>query len=153
MLEEVMRYVNNRFDRDPRGVAYGSASGAFEVVDGTMSVEGLKDGQWFWVEGSTLNDGLHLYPDTDMRDEEFEGTVTFLVVPRSFEDLCAEVAQWVEDNAEAISTPYASESFGGYSYAKATAAQQASQGNAQSAWQLQFGARLRPFRKLSRDWL
>ena len=152
MLEEVMRYVNNRFDRDPRGDRYGSASGHFAVEGGSMDVEGLKDGQWFWVEGSTLNDGLHMYPPTDMRDEEFDGTVVFLVVPRSFEDLGAEISAWCERNADAIGGPYQSESFGGYSY---TMASSGSQGNEMpaAAWQSHFGARLRPYRKLSRDWV
>ena len=151
MLEEVMRYVNNRFDRDPRGVAYGSASGAFEVVDGSLEVDGLLDGQWFWVEGSALNDGLHMYPDTDMRDESFEGTVTFLGVPRSFEDLCSEIAQWQEQHADVLDSPLQSESFGGYSYSKASGGSQGNEAPA-AGWQLHFGARLRPYRKLSRDW-
>lgn len=152
MLEELMRYVNNRFDRDSRGVPYGGASGRFAVEGGTLEVDGLKDGQYYWVEGSTLNDGLHLHPDAGMRDEEFDGRVVFLVVPRSFEDLGAEVAEWCARNADAIGGPYQSESFGGYSYSLKGGGSQGNEAPA-AAWQAQFGARLRPYRKLSRDWV
>lgn len=150
MLERLLRHINNRFDRDPRGAAYGSASGTFTAAGGTLDVPGLKDGQWFWVEGSVLNDGLHQYPPTDMRDEEFDGDVVFLAIPREVEDLAAEISEWCESNADAISGPYQSESFGGYSYTKASTSQD---GGAAEPWHAQFAARLRPFRKLSRDWV
>jgi hypothetical protein len=152
MLEELMRYVNNRFDRDPDGSYVGAAEGAFSVSSGALSVDGLANGQWFWVEGSALNDGLHRYPDTGMSDESFEGRVVFLRVPRNVVELAAEIQEWCDANSDAIGGPYQSESFGGYSYQKA---QGGSQGNETpaAAWQLQFGARLRPFRKLSRDWV
>ncbi len=151
-MEEAMRYVNNRFDRRADGSAVGSASGAFTVSGGTLAIDGLASGQYFWLEGSALNDGLHAYPDTQMADESFEGTVVFLAVPRAFSSICAEIAQWNEDNADAVSGPYQSESFGGYSY---TMAGTSSNGNETpaAAWQSHFGARLRPYRKLSRDWV
>lgn len=152
MLEEAMRYVNNRFDRDSRGASYGSVSGSFAVVDGTMEVDGLKEGQYFWVEGSALNDGLHLYPDSGMRDEEFDGRVVFLVVPRSFEDIAAEIEAWCTANADVVDSPLQSESFGGYSYTRASGASSGNETPA-AAWQVHFGARLRPYRKLSREWV
>ena len=150
-MEEAMRYVDNRFDRRADGSAVGSASGPFSVSGGTLEVGGLADGQWFWVEGSALNDGLWQYPPESMSDEDFDGTVTFLAVPRAFSSLCAEIARWSADNAEAISSPYQSESFGGYSYTMAGASSGAE--TPAAAWQSHFGARLRPFRKLSRDWV
>lgn len=152
MLEEVLRYINNRFDADSRGVPYGSVSGAFEIAGGTLDIDGLADGQYFWVEGSVLNDGLHKYPDTGMRDESFEGTIVFLVVPRAVEGLAADIEEWCEQNSDAIGGPYQSESFGGYSY---TMAQGSAEGNETppAAWQVRYGARLRPWRKLRRDWV
>lgn len=147
-----MRYINNRFDRDAEGAPYGSKSGRFTVADGVLEVEGLLEGQWFWVEGSVLNDGLHKYPDTYMSDEEFDGKVVFLVVPKAVEAIADEIAEWNDKNADTIDSPLQSESFGGYSYTKASGG---SQGNETpyAAWQLQFGARLRPWRKLSREWV
>lgn len=152
MLEEVLRYVNNRFDRDAKGNSYGSKSGTFDVVGGTLELAGLAAGQHFWVEGSALNDGLHSYPPSDMADETFEGRVVFLRVPRAVVSLADEIAAWCEENASVVDSPLNSESFGGYSYSKASGGSQGNETPA-AAWQVHFGARLRPFRKLSRDWL
>lgn len=152
MLEEVMRYINNRFDEDACGIPYGSASGSFSIEDGTLEVDGLQEGQWFWVEGSVLNDGLHLYRDTDLHDETFEGRVVFLRIPDAVVRLADEIAAWCDANAKAIGGPYQSESFGGYSYTRATVGTSGNEMPA-AAWQSQFGARLRPYRKLSRDWV
>lgn len=152
MLEEVMRYVNNRFDRDADGRFVGSASGAFSVADGTLEVDGLKEGQWFWVEGSALNDGLHQYPDDGMEDEDFEGRVVFLRVPRAFADIADEIEAWNSENSNVVDSPLQSESFGGYSYTRAQGGASGNEAPA-AAWQLHFGARLRPYRKLSRDWV
>lgn len=152
MLEKVMRFVNNRFDRDGDGIAIGSLYGEFQASGGTMAVPGLKDGQWFWIECSSLNDGLHQYPADDLEDETFEGRVVFLRVPRAFQELCADIEAWTAENAKALDGPYDSESFGGYSYNKARGG---SQGNetALDGWKLHFAAELRPYRKLSRDWV
>ena len=145
-MEAAMRYANNRFDADG-----GGASGTFSIEGGTMAVDGPKAGQWLWVEGSALNDGLWRYPLSGMADEEFEGRVLFLRVPRGFEAVCREIAEWQAANAEALSGPYQSESFGGYSYSMAGGGAQGNEAPA-AAWQLRFGARLRPWRRLSRDW-
>lgn len=144
MLEEVLRYINNRFERD-------LYHGIFTVENGRLELEDAMDGQYFWVEGSVFNDGLHLYPDNGMRDEEFVGSVWLLAVPEQVVEIASEIRDWTGRNADVISSPYQSESFGGYSYSKA---QGGTEGNElqPSAWQSQFGARLRPFRKLSRDW-
>ena len=151
-LEEVLRYVNNRFDCDSSGAPVGSAEGTFSIEGGSLEVDGLLEGQYFWVEGSALNDGLHLYPDSDMSDEEFEGRVVFLRVPRILVDLADEMEVWNAEYADMVDSPLQSESFGGYSYTKATGGQSGNVSPA-AAWQLHFGARLRPYRKLSRDWV
>ena len=152
MLEEAMRYVNNRFDRDAQGNWVGSRSGAFSIADGSLEIVGVPEGQYYWVEGSALNDGLHRMGDSDMDDEDFEGRVVLLRVPKAFSELCAEIAAWNEANASVLDSPLQSESFGGYSYSKASGGAQGNETPA-AGWQLHFGARLRPFRKLSRDWV
>lgn len=152
MLEEVLRYINNRFDRDSRGIAYGSTEGTFTVEDGSLEVEGLLEGEYFWVEGSRLNDGLHPYPATDMRDETFTGRVVRLVIPGRVIDLAAQIEAWNQRNADVINSPLQSESFGGYSYTRASGGASGNE-TPSAAWQLQFGAMLRPYRKLSRDWV
>ena len=143
-LEEVLRHVNNRFEME-------EAHGSFSISGGALEVPDCLNGQYYWVEGSVMNDGLHLHPDTDMRDEEFDGRVVLLRVPRAVVELADEIAEWCDANADAIGGPYQSESFGGYSYTRATGGSEGNQVPA-AAWQLQFGARLRPYRKLSRDW-
>lgn len=145
MLEEVLRYVNNRFERS-------CVSGRFAIDGGALDVPGALEGQYVWLEGSALNDGLHLCPLEDLADEEFDGRAWLLAIPRPLVDLAEEIEAWCDDNAKAIGGPYQSESFGGYSYTKATGGAQGNETPA-AAWQLQFGARLRPYRKLSRDWV
>lgn len=152
MLEEVLRYVNNRFDRDAYGNSYGVKAGAFDVVDGSLELVGVPDGQYFWVEGSVLNDGLHRYPADDMEDETFEGRVVLLRVPRAVVELAEDIDYWCYQNAAAIDSPLKSESFGGYSYTVESGGA-FGDGLPAAAWQAHFGARLRPYRKLSRDWV
>ena len=143
-LEEVLRHVNNRFEME-------EAHGSFSISGGTLEVPDCLNGQYYWIEGSVMNDGLHLHPDTDMRDEEFSGKVTLLAIPRGLVDLSDEIAAWNEEHAAQIDGPYQSESFGGYSYSRAQGA--SSGGEAQmDGWRLHFAGRLRPYRKLSRDW-
>ena len=144
MLEEVLRYVNNRFE-------CGKSLGRFKVEGGSLDVVGLLDGQYFWVEGSVFNDGLHRFPADDMTDEEFDGAVVWLAVPRALSDIADEIEAWNAENASVVDSPLASESFGGYSYTKASGGAQGNEAPA-AAWQVHFGARLRQWRKLSRDW-
>lgn len=151
MLEDVLRYINNRFDRDSKGKPHGSTEGTFSIENGTLEVDDLLEGQYFWVEGSVLNDGLHLYPDEDMEDETFTGRIVHLVIPKAVVDLAGEIEDWTMANADAIDGPYQSESFGGYSYTKASYA--SADGGSQTAWQAHFGPRLRHWRKLSADWI
>ena len=152
MLEEMLRYINNRFDKDSRGVPYGSESGTFAIDGGAIEIEGLSDGQYFWIEGSVLNDGLHKYPADDLQDEVFDGKVVFLKVPQTVIGLAEDAEQWLESNSEALNGPYQSESFGGYSYSLGSGGAQGNELPA-SAWQIRYGAMLRPWRKLSRDWV
>lgn len=145
MLEEVLRYINNRFERD-------CIHGMFAVESGGIAVPEAVEGQYFWVEGSKLNDGLHLYPASDMVDEEFTGRVWLLSVPKAVVDIADEIGEWNEANASVNSSPLQSESFGGYSYSKASGGTEGNELPVE-AWKLQFGSRLRPFRKLSRNWI
>lgn len=152
MLEEVLRYINNRFDRDTSGAYYGVDEGSFQIQDGAIESDVLAEGAYYWIEGSSLNDGLHLHPADDLRDESFEGKVTALHIPSAVVGIADEAEAWCSANAETISSPLQSESFGGYSYSRASGG---ASGNEMpsTAWQLQYGARLRPYKKLSRDWV
>lgn len=145
MLEDVLRYINNRFE-------LAELSGSFEIAGNTLVTDRIAEGQYYWVEGSIFNDGLHKHPDTDMADEEFEGRLILLAVPNAVVRIAEEAEEWTARNAEAINGPYQSESFGGYSYTRAGGSAEGNE-NPSAAWQVQFGARLRPWRKLSRQWV
>ena len=78
MLEEVLQHLNNWFL-----VPDGIHSGEFTVQDGGITLPFLQTGQYFRVVGSIFNDGLYQYPEQDMTDETFNGTVWALAVPKA----------------------------------------------------------------------
>lgn len=133
MLEAVLVHLNNWFCRE----VY---AGTFTVTSGTLALPDLADGQYFRIVGSVFNDGLHQYPATDLADETFTGAVWALAVPKSVVTLAEEIKTWAAKNQPGA---YTSESFGGYSYTRATNAKGASVG-----WQDAFAAQLAPYRKL-----
>lgn len=138
MLEELLRALRNWFVRD-------KATGRIRVEGGALvPPEGLSlaDGQYIRVTGSVFNDGLHRWPCTGMADEEFVGTVWALAVPKAVIDLADEIEAWQTEHAEELGSPYASESFGGYSYTRVGG------DGSLITWRQQFKARLDPWRKL-----
>ena len=86
----------------------------------------LAAGQYYRISGSVFGDGVHRYPDADLTDEVFTGTVASMALPTAFLALAAEIAAyraaWDRLTAEGKWTGYASESFGGYSYTLPTSA-------------------------------
>lgn len=143
MLEELLRTLNNWFELDGLVGDFKVAGGALLLPEGF-----LKDGQYFRVIGSTFSDGLHCWPVSDMVDEEFTGEVRALAIPPAVIALSREIEEWVKTNQKALNAPYASESFGGYSYSKEGAS--ASQGGsyASSGWRAHFRDQLNQWRKL-----
>ena len=128
---EMCASLRNYFALDP-------ISGEFTIKDSDITVPGLVRGQYFRIDGSVFNDGVHRYGEISMNgDETFTGTITPMAVPPAFEAVAAEVEEWKQKNAEAINSPYQSESFGGYSYTKGSA-----------SWQDVFAKRLNRWRKL-----
>ena len=102
----------------------------------------LQEGQYFRIVGSVFNDGVYQYPATSLTDEVFEGAVWSMAVPPSVIDLAAEIEEYNKSDAGKAS-PYTSESFGGYSYTKATDAN-----GAPIRWQKAFASRLNKWRRL-----
>ena len=117
MLEQVLMNIRNWFT-----VEGGIHSGTFSIKDGGITLPFLADGQYFRIIGSVFNDGLHQYPATDLVDEEFSGVIWALAIPPAVVDLADEIQKWQEKNGEVASSPFSSESFGGYSYSKAIVA-------------------------------
>lgn len=139
MLEQVLRHLNNWFLVDIH-------EGTFTVENGSIALPFLQTNQYFRICGSVFNDGLHLYPAVDLTDETFTGTVWALAVPKAVVTLSIDIAAWEEKNGEAVLSPYASESFGGYSYTKASGGK--ADTSAVTGWQDAFKGRLNDWRKL-----
>lgn len=134
MLYRVCKEIKNFFVHEKH-------SGTFSIVDGNLDADFLKDGQYFMISGSVLNDGIYQHPAT-LIDEEFKGDVFSLAIPKSFLDLVAEIEAYENSDAGKVS-PYTSESFGGYSYSKASGRN----GNG-ITWQGAFASKLNAWRKL-----
>ena len=135
MLEQVLMNIRNWFP-----VKGGIYSGTFTIKDGGITLPFLADGQYFRICGSVFNDGLHQYPAADLVDEEFSGSILELAIPPAVVDLADEIGAWQEKNGEASASPYQSESFGGYSYSKATDAETGGAVTWQSAFKQQLSA-------------
>ena len=139
MLEQVLMHLKNWFL-----VPGGIHEGTYTIEDGGIALPFLANGQYFRICGSVFNDGLHQYPAVDLTDETFTGSVWALAVPQAAIDLSTEIEAWQTKNGDASVSPYQSESFGGYSYSKAT---DSASGGAVT-WQSAFRSRLNAWRKL-----
>ena len=135
MLEQVLMNIRRWFP-----VEGGIHSGTFTIKDGGITLPFLADGQYFRICGSVFNDGLHQYNVLDLVDETFTGTIWALAIPKSVIELADEIQKWQEKNGEASVSPYQSESFGGYSYSKATDAETGGSVTWQSAFKRQLSA-------------
>lgn len=134
MLYEVMKHVKNFFP-------YFTKNGTFVINGGTINVSELKNGQYFLIEGSLFSDGVYQYPPSGLTDETFVGFVIALNPPQAFLKLVEDITKYCEEQDQV--SPYVSESFGGYSYSKAT------NSNGQPIdWPSVFAERLKPWRKM-----
>ena len=133
MLYTVCKHIKNFFPVERK-------EGLYSIVGGSIDLP-LLNGQYFLIEGSILNDGVYQYPANNLMDETFKGEIVGMAVPKEFLKLVEEIEKYEEKASK--SEGYISESFGGYSYTKATDAR----GNAAS-WQSAFSTRLNAWRKL-----
>ena len=140
MLTELCQYLKNWFvdDKDKH-------KGKFIISGGKIApLFDLQEGQYFRIIGSVFNDGVHCSTD-DLKDEnEFEGAIWLMRIPKAVLDLNKKIDDWTSANQSALSSPYQSESFGGYSYKKAS-------GNSSSGilgWSTQFADELSRWRKI-----
>ena len=154
MISEICAELRNYFLRDYVNPEQYMHSGSFVIADGEMqSLPFLKVGQYYRIIGSTFNDGVHKYGARNrnaddyetLTNEEFEGTIWEMFVPKEVVDLSAEIQNWISNNADTINSPYQSESFGGYSYTKAVS----STGKLSTDWQSHFAGKLNRWRRLT----
>lgn len=147
MLTELCQELRNWFERKKFFGTFTIENGQITVPDGS-----LQNGQYFRIIGSVFNDGVHKYePESEnaetLADEVFEGAIWSMAVPPSVVDLSERISEWVTKYGDSVSSPYSSESFGGYSYQKASSGQ----GNAASSnptWQTTFASELNRWRKI-----
>lgn len=154
MLTELCSHLRNYFLRDYSDPDAYIHHGTFTITDGQIqALSFLVPGQYFRVIGSVFNDGVWQYrpggESPAMTDETFDGTIWAMSVPPAVLALAEEIDSWRAANADALSSPYQSESFGGYSYSKASGGGAGGSGTAAWGWQDQFASRLAPYRRLS----
>lgn len=145
MLTELCAELKNYFLRDAtEDIHYNT----YTIADGSMeSLPFLQNGQYFRIVGSVFNDGVYQYPAAGLADETFTGAIWAMAVPPAVVALAAEIDAWNEKNVDTLASPYTSESFGGYSYTKASG--NSAGGSGGYTWRDQFASRLSKWRRLS----
>lgn len=103
------------------------------------------------IVGSRLNDGVHKVSDLNLVDESFHGGIWIMSPPADFILLVKEIEDWQEKNGKSDSaamSPFQSESFGGYSYSKASGGN-SSGSSIVPTWQSVYASRLNRYRRIS----
>jgi hypothetical protein len=144
-MTDIFQYLRNWFDRkQPK--YYGK----FIIENGALVGDyKIATGQFFRIIGSALNDGVYIYGQEELSDEEFDGAIWLMAVPKDVRNLIIEIDAWVGKYGgvdSANMSPYQSESFGGYSYSKASGGS-SSQASVPT-WQSVFADRLGRYKKL-----
>lgn len=145
MLTELCQELRNWFDRDlPKW------SGEITISGGQIQDVDLQSGQYFRIIGSLFNDGVHQLGDEEhpLTDEVFKGSIWSMAVPPAVISLADEIQQWSEKYADVVQSPFTSESFGGYTYSKASGASGGSGNPAGISWEDAFKSRLNRWRKI-----
>lgn len=153
-MTEVCQYLKNWFDR-----GQNKFYGEFTIANGSItSAEhgnmGLKEGQYYRIVGSALNDGVWRNPEEEgtvsLRDETFEGAVWLMAIPPAVVSISNQIDQWTEKYGAIdgpMMSPYSSESFGGYSYTKSQGGT-GTNGVPVNGWVNVFGTQLARWKKL-----
>lgn len=128
--------------------------GDFAIKDGVITPSFDIRTDYIRIVGSRKNDGVYKVTDLvehPLRDEDtFKGGIWEMSVPQAFLDLVSEIEAWQEKYGGVDSTnmtPFQSESFGGYSYSKASGGGSSS-GSIVPTWKSVFADRLNVYRKI-----
>lgn len=139
MLDDIFSEIRNYFIKEIH-------HGTFTIVGGVIEpLPFLQNGQYFRIIGSLFNDGVYQYGTTGVAfiDEIFDGAIWSMAPPPDLISLAAEIEGWRKSDAGKPS-PYQSESFGGYSYTRATNSKGTS-----VTWQDAFSSQLNKYRKIN----
>lgn len=157
MLEQLLKHLKNWFR--VRNNVDGIYSGTYTIESGSITLPFLQNGQYFRIVGSVFNDGLYIYGesikdgngnDIELTEETFSGAVWALALPKAIISLAKEIEEWQAKYGDIVTSPYSSESFGGYSYSKSTSGN-AEDGSSTSGWEGAFRTRLNQWRKIRED--
>jgi hypothetical protein len=144
-MTEVFQYLRNWFDRN-QPKYYGQ----FKIENGALVGDyKIATGQYYRIIGSALNDGVYKYGEERLTDETFEGAIWLMAVPKDVRMLVTEIMMWQEKYGNLDSenmSPFQSESFGGYSYSKASGS--SASASSVPTWQSVFADRLGRYKKL-----
>lgn len=154
MLQQMCEYLNNYFKESVTQSNY--------ALNGSMvsPAPALKEGQRFWINGSSLNDGVYTYHEAGIMDddekevvtfqpEEFKGSIVAMAVPVSVIKLAGEIGDWVAEYGKVLNSPYQSESvIGVYSYTKSSGGGSGAGGDGGITWQTKFEPELKRWRKI-----
>ena len=143
MLTELCQELKNWFEREKYFGTFTIESGEIAMPDGS-----LQDGQFFRVIGSVFNDGVHQYNEGELTDEVFKGAIWAMAVPPAVIELSERIDEWNSKYGDSVSSPYSSESFGGYSYTKASAGQGNANSGSSPTWQSTFANDINRWRKI-----
>lgn len=125
-------------------------SGNFTISGGSIvPSDFIKPNQYFRIVGSDMNEAVwQNNPKSlkDLIDEEFNGSIWLMAVPRSFLDLCEDIQKFNAkvDEMALVEKGYASESFGGYSYSLSASAPAA-----MIEWEKRINRKLNMYRKIN----
>ena len=118
MLDEILRRLG--WYRRPNQYVDRIEVRQFTIKDGSITPSDfLEEQDYFRIVGSKRNDGLYQYPNSDLTDEVFDGAVWVMNIPPAVVTLAQAIEEYAKSDAGKPSA-YVSESFGGYSYTKAT---------------------------------
>ena len=87
-----------------------------------------------------------------LRDESFHGAVWVMSPPADFLALVGEIETWQDKYGGVDSTamsPFTSESFGGYSYSKASGGSTEGGASSVPTWQSTFASKLKLYRRIN----
>lgn len=142
-MESLLKYLNNFFYN------FGEY-GQHEISFNKITVKGVYYvGQYVKIVGSCVNDGVYQVLKVDsgtitlvgeLSNEAFTGTIFSLGVPGRLKEISEQIQEF---NRQLTTNGFASESFGDYSYTKATNANGELVG-----WKDIFKDDLRPYRKI-----
>lgn len=136
--------LKNYFDK-----AQPKFFGEIVIEDGKITnqefLDTIKPNQYFRIVGSILNDGVYCFKEElILEDEAFNGAIWLMAIPKAVLELATEIENWQTEYANALNSPFQSESFGGYSYSKASG----KNGGGAVTWQDVFATRLNLYRRI-----